>query len=56
MGVNRRALLAASAGAVSLARPALAQRGSGEVIVCATGGLMERSVQEHFYRRFEREQ
>jgi len=59
MGVNRRTLLAAAAlgaGATGLARPSLAQKGSGEVVVCATGGLMERSLQEHFYRRFEQEQ
>lgn len=58
MRLTRRSLIAASgalaAGATSLARPALAQRG-GEVIIAATGGLMERSLQEHFYRRFEQE-
>jgi spermidine/putrescine-binding protein len=58
MGVNRRSLLAASGlgvGSLAIGRPALAQRGSGEVIVAATGGLMERSLQEHFYKRFEQE-
>ena len=52
MSASRRALLgiavlAASAGA------AFAQ--SKEVIIATTGGLMERSLQEHFYKRFEQE-
>ncbi|WP_419899035.1 extracellular solute-binding protein [Roseomonas sp. USHLN139] len=56
MALLRRHLLAlGAAGITPLARPALAQRGSGEVIVAATGGLMERSLQEHFYKRFESE-
>jgi len=58
MRVNRRSLLAASGlglGATALGCPALAQRGSGEVVIATTGGLMERSLQEHFYRRFEQE-
>lgn len=50
--MNRRALLAAAALAAA-ARPALAQ--SREVIIATTAGLMERSLQEHFYRRFERD-
>jgi mannopine transport system substrate-binding protein len=57
--VSRRALLAAAgAGVGALAMPGLVraqQRGSGEVIIATTGGLMERSLQEHFYRRFEQE-
>jgi spermidine/putrescine-binding protein len=54
--MNRRSLLAAplaACAASALARPALAQ--SREVIIATTGGLMERSLQEHFYRRFERD-
>jgi spermidine/putrescine-binding protein len=54
--MNRRTLLLASAavsGAALVARPALAQ--SREVIIATTAGLMERSLQEHFYRRFERD-
>jgi spermidine/putrescine-binding protein len=57
VSLERRSLLAA-AGALAagtLSRPALAQRGSGEVIIAATGGLMERSLQENFYKRFEQE-
>jgi mannopine transport system substrate-binding protein len=50
--MNRRSL-AGLALATLAARPALAQR--NEVIIATTGGLMERSLQEHFYRRFERE-
>ena len=57
--MSRRALLAAAgAGVGALAAPSLVraqQRGSGEVIIATTGGLMERSLQEHFYRRFEQE-
>jgi len=56
MELNRRSLLAASA-LIALGAPRLAraQGGSGEVIIATTGGLMERSLQEHFYKRFEQE-
>jgi spermidine/putrescine-binding protein len=44
-------------GALALAAtslPAAAQQ-KGEVIIATTGGLMEKSLQEHFYKRFESE-
>ncbi|WP_019015441.1 extracellular solute-binding protein [Elioraea tepidiphila] len=50
--MKRRAFTAAALAAFAT-RPALAQR--GEVIIATTAGLMERSLQEHFYRRFERD-
>jgi spermidine/putrescine-binding protein len=50
--MKRRTFAAASLAALA-ARPAFAQ--GGEVIIATTAGLMERSLQEHFYRRFERE-
>lgn len=54
MRMHRRLFLAAST--ASLAAPALAQQASrGEVIIATTGGLMERSLQEHFYARFTTE-
>lgn len=56
MDIRRRTLLAASAlTALGAPRLAGAQGGSGEVIIATTGGLMERSLQEHFYRRFQQE-
>ncbi|HWL80006.1 MAG TPA: extracellular solute-binding protein [Roseomonas sp.] len=55
MELYRRGLLAASA-LTALGAPRLARaQGKGEVIIAATGGLMERSLQEHFYKRFEQE-
>jgi mannopine transport system substrate-binding protein len=44
----------AAAGFALLGAPARAQ-GKGEVIIATTAGLMERSLQEHFYKRFEQE-
>ncbi|KAA2212965.1 extracellular solute-binding protein [Teichococcus oryzae] len=55
MDIQRRTLLAASA-LTALGAPRLARaQNAGEVIIATTGGLMERSLQEHFYRRFQRE-
>ena len=51
--LSRRTLLAAAA-ALALAAPAGAQQ-KGEVIIATTGGLMEKSLQDHFYKRFETE-
>lgn len=53
MTMNRRSILGAAALA-SVARPAFAQS-KGDVIIATTGGLMEKSLQEHFYKRFESE-
>ncbi|BBK36918.1 ABC transporter substrate-binding protein [Allostella sp. ATCC 35155] len=53
MGVSRRAILAGAAVLAALAQPAFAQK--GEVVIATTGGLMEKSLQEHFYKRFEAE-
>jgi spermidine/putrescine-binding protein len=57
--MRRRTVLAGTAGlaaaAIGAGRGARAQQAGGEVIIATTGGLMERSLQEHFYRRFERE-
>lgn len=50
--MKRRAFTAAAIAAAAV-RPAVAQ--SNEVIIATTAGLMERSLQEHFYRRFERD-
>lgn len=56
MSIHRRGFIAAAGlSAAALATRARAQRGQGEVIIATTGGLMERSLQEHFYRRFEQE-
>ena len=54
MTFTRRDLLkAGSAAAAAAAAPAGGIAQTKEVIVAATGGLMERSLQEHFYKRFE---
>ncbi len=56
--MKRRTLIAsglgAAAGATLLGTASQAQ--SKDVIIATTAGLMERSLQEHFYRRFEQEQ
>jgi mannopine transport system substrate-binding protein len=51
--VTRRKVLAGALGATTLAVGGRALAQSQEVIVATTGGLMERSLQEHFYKRFE---
>ena len=58
MGISRRNVVAGglALSAVALAGwslPAAAQK--GDVIIATTGGLMEKSLQEHFYKRFEAE-
>ena len=53
MGVSRRNVLAGALVLSALALPAAAQK--GDVIIATTGGLMEKSLQEHFYKRFEAE-
>ena len=52
--MKRRTLLATSAatGAAALL-PLAARAQSKEVIIATTAGLMEKSLQEHFYKRFE---
>lgn len=52
--VSRRGLLFGAMALAATALPAAAQQ-KGEVIIATTGGLMERSLQEHFYKRFESE-
>lgn len=51
--MKRRHILAGSVALAAL--PNLARAQSREVIIATTGGLMERSLQEHFYRRFEQQ-
>ena len=55
--IDRRRFIgaAAGAGALALGAPALAQKGRGEVVIAVPGGLLERGLQDHFYRRFEAE-
>jgi len=58
LNVNRRDFLALGAVALArpvLTRPALARPGSGEVVIATSGGLLEDSLRDHFYRRFEDE-
>ena len=50
--VHRRTVLLGALAAT--ATPAFAQ-GKGEVIIATTGGLMEKSLQDDFYKRFETE-
>ncbi len=55
LDTTRRRFLAGALGTVAVASGGRAVAQSGEVIICTTGGLMERSLQEHFYKRFETE-
>ncbi|MDQ8728494.1 extracellular solute-binding protein [Bradyrhizobium sp. LHD-71] len=52
---TRRRFVAGALGAATLAIGGRAAAQSKEVVIATTGGLMERSLQEHFYKRFEAE-
>jgi mannopine transport system substrate-binding protein len=52
---NRRRFLGGAVGTAALAIGGRATAQSKEVIIATTGGLMEKSLQEHFYKRFETE-
>jgi spermidine/putrescine-binding protein len=52
---SRRRFLTGTLGAASFVLGSRVAAQSSEVIIATTGGLMERSLQEHFYKRFETE-
>jgi len=53
--ITRRGALGGALAVTGFAIGGRASAQSKEVIIAATGGLMERSLQEHFYKRFETE-